>query len=223
MAITRMTTKAAYDTRHETGAEIVAVENYHGCDKTLYMQTTHRGLVLETRERNGYHDSDFYANVWNPETGTIEQVEYASTRGWTYPCNATVDATDEVVEAANAYLRKRAEARYVSRHEAEHAVPSKGKRVRVTSKRSKVPHGTEGVVFWRGKSGYGVSRYGSWGKPSYRVGFNDDAWTTHWCSETCVEVIDPYAPPTAAEIAYAGRCCAQYGTANAPEDRVSFF
>jgi hypothetical protein len=59
----------------------------------LYMHTTHRGLVLDTGEHNYYDDSDFYAVVWNAEKGMPEHVEFASTRGWTYPNNACADAT----------------------------------------------------------------------------------------------------------------------------------
>lgn len=59
----------------------------------------HHGCVLATYERNGYDDSDFYAVVW---TGTyVQHIEYASTRGWSYCNHADVDATSEVIEAAN--------------------------------------------------------------------------------------------------------------------------
>jgi hypothetical protein len=64
---------------------------------------THEGCVLETRERNGYHDSDFYAIVWDDAAGAVRTVEYATTRGWTYDNYARVDATDEVKAKAAAY------------------------------------------------------------------------------------------------------------------------
>src|SRR5215510_5788359 len=59
---------------------------WSGVAKTdIWRVTTHEGLVLELREMNGYDDSDFYAVVWNDAKGEPERVEYASTRGWTYP------------------------------------------------------------------------------------------------------------------------------------------
>jgi hypothetical protein len=61
------------------------------------------GLCLEKCERNGYDDSDFYMIVWNPETGKAENITYASTRGWSYPCYASyVDATPDVRAAYDA-------------------------------------------------------------------------------------------------------------------------
>src|SRR4051812_33367012 len=62
----------------------------------IYRVESHKGLVLSTGEYNGYDDTDFYAVVWKEEKGNTERVTYASTRGWTYPNGATVDATDEV-------------------------------------------------------------------------------------------------------------------------------
>lgn len=68
------------------------------------MCETHQGLVLSLSEANGYDDSDFYAHVWNPQTGKAERILYASTRGWTYDCCAGVDATAEVRAAYNALV-----------------------------------------------------------------------------------------------------------------------
>lgn len=71
------------------------------------------GRVLRTGERNGYHDSDFYALYWDDETASVKMVEYASTRGWTYPNSADIDATPEVIalaEAWDAALRAQREA-----------------------------------------------------------------------------------------------------------------
>jgi hypothetical protein len=119
----------------------------------LYMRTTHHGLVLETREYNGYDDSDFYAIVWNPEKGCKEQITYASTRGWTYPNNAVVDATPEVLAAVKAFEEAVYQARVARIKAAEAKIPSKGKKVRVVKGR-KVGKGIEGVVFWMGRDPY---------------------------------------------------------------------
>lgn len=54
------------------------------------------GTTVRTWERNGYDDSDFFAEYYNTETGKFEVVEYATTRGWTYTATASVDATPEI-------------------------------------------------------------------------------------------------------------------------------
>jgi hypothetical protein len=70
----------------------------------LWLYDTHVGFCLEDRERNGYNDSDFYMVVWNPETNKPESIEFASTRGWSYPCLAShVDASEEVRAKYDAY------------------------------------------------------------------------------------------------------------------------
>lgn len=73
----------------------------------IVLHTTHHGLCLRDGERNSYHDSDFYMTVWVPETGKPMNIEYASTRGWSYPCyDSHVDATPEVKAAYAAYLAR---------------------------------------------------------------------------------------------------------------------
>lgn len=75
---------------------------------------THHGLCIEDRERNGYHDSDFYMVVWNPDEGKPESIEYASTRGWCYPCYSShADATPEVMELYHAWRKKMDRRRHI--------------------------------------------------------------------------------------------------------------
>lgn len=114
---------------------------------------TFEGRVLETREMNGRDDSDFYALVWNDETGTIERVDYATTRGWTYPNSAVVDATPEVVALATARRAEVAAAARAAREAEEALVPRVGRTVRVVRGR-KVPVGTVAEVRWFGKDRY---------------------------------------------------------------------
>ena len=68
-----------------------------GFNTIFYMKTEWQGCVLNTGEYNGYHDSDFYAVVWDAEKQDARRVVYASTRGWSYPNSAVVDATPEVI------------------------------------------------------------------------------------------------------------------------------
>lgn len=120
----------------------------------LYMRTSHVGLVLELREYNGYDDSDFYAIVWDPEKGAPDRVDYASTRGWTYPNGAHVDATPEVLAAYAAWREVQRRAAEKRRAEQEERTIRRGKRVRVVKGR-KVRVGTEGECFWQGHGFHG--------------------------------------------------------------------
>jgi hypothetical protein len=113
----------------------------------LYMQTTHRGLVLGTYERNGYDDSDFIAVVWNPNAGKPEDIEYASTRGWSYPCHAEIDAPPGIMAAYQDYLNEERDRQTRLLQAREASIPKVGKHVKVVRGR-KVPLGTEGIIFW---------------------------------------------------------------------------
>lgn len=127
----------------------------------LWMETTHVGLVLSLNERNGYDDSDFYALVWSPTLGRPERIEYASTCGWTYPNNAQVDATPEVVAAYEGWLQRcQDEARAAQRAKlaAEQAAAEKASR-EAEALRGKVVQvirgkgrGAVGPVVWVGPS-----------------------------------------------------------------------
>ena len=151
------------------------------CDP-LYMKSSHVGLVLSLRERNGYDDSDFYALIWNPEKGAPEEIEYATTRGWTYPNGAAVDATPEVLAAYEEYLAKK-RAEYDALRAAEEAKkPTKGKSVKVVRGR-KVPKGTQGRVFWYGTG----SKY--MGGEETRVGIESNTGEKFFLPAAYVEVV----------------------------------
>jgi hypothetical protein len=159
----------------------------------LYMQTTHKGLVLSLGERNGYDDSDFYAVIWNPEKGCTERVQYATTRGWTYPNSATVDATPEVLASYEAWCTKVREDSRKAKEATEAAEPKKGRMVKVVKGR-KVPKGTVGTVIWYGacKSFGPVPRYrGNWvpAATPMRVGIKDATGAVHWTAASNVEVV----------------------------------
>lgn len=126
----------------------------------LYMETSHVGMVIRIGEHNYYNDSDFYAIVWNSEKQAPQYIEYASTRGWSGPNSAYVDATPEVMAAYNAYHQRLAETRQkeneaaqAKRQAAIDALPSPLTRVQVTNNRSKkAKKGACGTVFWSGYS-----------------------------------------------------------------------
>lgn len=107
----------------------------------------YEGLVLGERECNGYHDSYFYAIVWNAEKGAPEEVEYGATA---YPGGgfAKVDASPEVRAAYEAWVAA-IEAKKVR----------KGRVVRVLVGKLA---GAVGEVFWIGSDKFrrGAKRVG---------------------------------------------------------------
>jgi hypothetical protein len=145
--------------------------------------TSWTGCVLRLRERNMYHDSDFYALVWDAEKSAPREVEYGTTRFPTYGNTADVDATPEVLEAYRAWeAQQRAEAAQ-RRAEEEARTPYPGKKITVTGGR-KLPKGTVADVFWRGEDKYRPSRI----IPAYRVGVKVNG-EKFFLSEDDVEVI----------------------------------
>jgi len=174
------------------------------------------GRVLSTREENRYHDSYFYALVWDDEQGKPVEIMYGSTAwpgghsdyypdGWMHP---QIDATPERRSAYEAYLAKQREERAerAARHVAN--TPDKGKRVRVVKGR-KIEIGTEGKVFWFGKArSFSTSPRdghkkllramlgpdGKGEKEGFRVGIQTDAGEKVFTAATNVEVILTTAP-----------------------------
>jgi hypothetical protein len=169
------------------------------------------GCVLMTYERNGYDDSDFYAVVYDEATDSINHVEYASTRGWTYMDGATVDATEDVKAKAREVIRRQAFARMTAAAADAAKAPEVGKAVVVTAGR-KVPQGTTGSVVWKGEDSYANarnSRYAPAGFPrktAYRVGIKT-AEGTVFTAGSNVTVVDPqeYMPDWAQVEAEAAR------------------
>ena len=45
----------------------------------------YEGCVLDTWEHNGYHDSDWYALVWDRDAQELKQIEYDTTRALQIP------------------------------------------------------------------------------------------------------------------------------------------
>jgi hypothetical protein len=144
-----------YEHQHDFGGPLTAECTDKGCSfrEPLYMATTHVGLVLSTGEHNGYDDSDFYAIVWNPVEKKTEKIQYATTRGWTYPNSATVDATPEVCAEYEAWVAHQQVEAQIRRQSREVRVPRVGTTVKVVKGR-KVPVGTLATVVWFGEDQY---------------------------------------------------------------------
>lgn len=137
-------------------ANVTEVNAEPGNGGHYWLYDTHVGLCIRDHEYNGRDDSDFYMTVWNAETNSPDEICFASTRGWSYPCyGSSADATPEVMAQYNAWRERIAQAARERRAREEAARPDKGKLLRVARGR-KVAQGTEGVCFWIGQSAYGV-------------------------------------------------------------------
>ena len=71
------------------------------------MEKSYEGRVLNWYERNGYDDSDWYAECWDDERGCIVQVEFMTTRAYSHGY-AELDATDDVLRKVYRQYKKRA-------------------------------------------------------------------------------------------------------------------
>jgi hypothetical protein len=119
-----------------------------GHAEILETKETFVGKVLETYEENGYHDSDFYAVVWDDETDSLIHKKYDTTRFYSNGYGAKIDATDEVVAKATAERKNRFLKSAIEADEEKAKTIAKGKMVEVTSGRKN--RGVIGEVFWVG-------------------------------------------------------------------------
>lgn len=116
------------------------------------------GCVLRLGEHNWHDDSDFFALVWDEEQGKVREIQYATTRGWTYHDNAKVDATDLARAKAVAWQAEQLFELYVEKavaanREVLERIELKTE-VRSTTTRGK-NQGVVGIVEWIGENGYG--------------------------------------------------------------------
>ena len=106
------------------------------------------GRDLETYEENGYHDSDFYAVVWDDETESIIHKQYATTRFYSNGYGAKIDATPEIIEKATAERKARFLKSAIEKDEETAKTVAKGKMVEIN--RGRKNRGIIGEVFWVG-------------------------------------------------------------------------
>lgn len=203
----------AVESRTEIEGSALTPECGDKCCLGFWIES-YKGRVISLTERNGYDDSDFYAQVITDlDTLATDSICYATTRGWTYYNGAAIDASPDLRARYDARVQSdRVQAgieRARRETEASEKLPMIGRKVRVTSSRSKVEIGTEGEVCWFGKSSFArpAGRYLSDNAAAmlpllytasemvannlrdYRVGIRLIDGTRVFCSATCVEVI----------------------------------
>lgn len=145
-----------------------------------YDEISYEGAVLCRRERNFYHDSDFYAVVWDEVEQVTKQIDYATTRAWTYANGASIDATNEVKAKAADYQYGRYLKQIQKANQRQSREIATDRRVKVVKGR-KVLIGTEGIVKWTGMGNY----------HKMRARFETDEGEEHWTDCSNLEVIEP--------------------------------
>ena len=126
------------------------------------------GCVLGVTERNGYHDSDFYAIVWDDEQGCVRTIEDGTTRFYAPSKYSRADASYEVLEKARAWW-----SREIGPKMAAETLLARARAIEVGStvevvKGRKIAKGTVGKVTWKGEDRFASNRY----TKAYRVGIS---------------------------------------------------
>lgn len=123
------------------------------------------GCVLGVSERNGYHDSDFFATVWDEEQGCVRTIEDGTTRFYAPSKYSRADATNEVRTKARNWWASTVGPRTAR-------ATLMGQRVRIdvgaeveVVKGKKVAKGTKGIVCWMGEDAF-------YRRPYYSNGLN---------------------------------------------------
>ena len=158
----------------------------------------YKDCVIELRESNGYHDSDFYAKVWDTEIQAIKSVEYSTTRGastgW-----ARIDCTNKMLEKYKAeaeanpnpikivrdkWINATHEAKVSFSEELDKLLIQKGDIVFIDIKRGKFK-GTkgQGKIFFLREDGFAKDN-------SYSVGLNINGKTVFTNEKNCKKVIN---------------------------------
>ena len=127
---------------------VYSKERDGGHAEIIETKETYVGRVLETYEENGYHDSDFYAIVWDDETNSLIHKQFATTRFYSNGYGAKIDATPEIVEKATAERKNRFLKSAIEDDEEKAKTITKGKMVEIN--RGRKNRGVIGEVFWVG-------------------------------------------------------------------------
>ena len=139
------------DGSYETGA-FCLLSNIESKRFNVMVDKLH-GKVIRVFERNYYDDSDFIATIWNDETNRPENVLYATTRAYSYPCIAIVDATDEVLEKYKDYQASATLAWQEYEQKKQAYIPKIGCLAKSLTKKGKAK-GLQGTITWVGSSPY---------------------------------------------------------------------
>lgn len=131
-------------------------------------EVRYEGCVINYFERNGYEDSDFFAECWDEEKGKVVTIMYDTTR-FGGAGSAEIDATEETLRKVYRFYFNEARTMFDTRTNQMQAQTAKiGDHLKVV-RGVKVPKGTEGRCFWKGTRYNYYSR-----KDEERVGLEVD-------------------------------------------------
>lgn len=116
----------------------------------------YKGRVLAWRERNGYHDSDFFALVGHDD-GTFEWIEYATTRYYCPIFIPDIDATEQVRDRYAAFWWDLHAKATESAKQREQRSATKGRLVHVAKGRKH--KGVTGTLTWWGTDQFKSNRF----------------------------------------------------------------
>lgn len=139
----------------------------------------YEGAVLAKGEMNGYHDSDFYAIVYDVVEDRLRKVTYDTTR-FAGGGHAVIDATEETKAKAEKVLERifLSSMKYADEQQATKPLCD---RLVTVVKGKKVAPGTVGMVRWRGDGHYG---------PRVRLEVQDSGESVFVNEDYC-EVVNP--------------------------------
>ena len=144
-------------------------------------KTSYEGRVLHWYERNGYQDSDWYADVWDDESDSIKVVLFDTTRCGCHGY-AELDATDEVLRKVYRMNKQLASLSFDRGNRAQAMQIRKGDDVLITKGR-KVKKGSVVPCFWAG------TRYNPYSRTEeHRIGVEVDGERMFINAENAVAV-----------------------------------
>lgn len=165
--------------------------------RDAYESSTRRGFagcVLGIREHNGYHDSDFFATVWDPVFEVVRVISDGTTRAYAPSCIHHADASEEVKAKANAWKLQAARPGARAHLEKRALTPRAGRKVRVVKGR-KVKVGTEGWIVREADTQFGksvlIAREGTAGRQFGIPAELESGKNWQWTPIENVAVVDP--------------------------------
>lgn len=164
--------------------------------RDAYESSTRRGFagcVLGIREHNGYHDSDFFATVWDPVFEVVRSISDGTTRAYAPSLIQRADASEEVRAKANAWTLQAARPGARAHLEKRALTPRVGRKVRVVKGR-KVKVGTEGWIVREADTQFGksvlIAREGTAGRQFGIPAELESGKNWQWTSIENVAVVD---------------------------------
>jgi hypothetical protein len=151
------------------------------------------GKVISLREKNGYHDSDFFATYWCEIENKPKTIEYGTTRAYSRG-NAFIDATEDVLKKYKMYNFEieQTTKMWVNEYNITKNLLDIVKGDNVSIIRGRKHKGSQGQIIWIGKCNFtNKTKYGvaMSDKKDSKGFYSDVAWVL---AEYCQKSIADY-------------------------------